>query len=125
MSAITSKLIGILNHSTFDLLKIIKGEKRSKTHTITRSQIPGEIVIFGTRRQHARVKKFLREEYADLLEEAGVDTVKELAQRKPENLYNKLVEVNAAKNLVRQLPGQSQVADWVAQAKKLPRAVFY
>ncbi|MFN2127171.1 MAG: DUF4332 domain-containing protein [Anaerolineales bacterium] len=65
------------------------------------------------------------EEYADLLEEAGVDTVKELAQRKPENLYKKLVEVNTAKNLVRQLPGQSQVADWVAQAKKLPRAIFY
>jgi predicted flap endonuclease-1-like 5' DNA nuclease len=65
------------------------------------------------------------EEYADLLEETGVDTVKELAQRKPENLYKKLVEVNAAKNLVRQLPGQSQVTDWVAQAKKLPRAVFY
>lgn len=65
------------------------------------------------------------EEYADLLEEAGVDTVKELAQRKPENLYKKLSEVNTAKKLVRQLPGQSQVADWVTQAKKLPRAIFY
>jgi len=65
------------------------------------------------------------EEYADLLEEAGVDTVKELAQRNPENLFNKLAEVNAAKKLVRQLPGQSQVANWIAQAKKLPRAIFY
>jgi len=65
------------------------------------------------------------EEYADLLEEAGVDTVKELAQRKPENLFKKLTEVNATKKLVRQLPGQSQVADWIAQAKNLPRAIFY
>ena len=65
------------------------------------------------------------EEYADLLEEAGVDTVMELAQRNPENLYKKLVEVNEQKKLVRQLPGKSQVENWVAQAKQLDRAVFY
>ena len=65
------------------------------------------------------------EEYADLLEEAGVDTVKELAQRNPENLYKKLVEVNEQKKLVRQLPGKSQVENWVTQAKQLDRAVFY
>lgn len=65
------------------------------------------------------------EEYADLLEEAGVDTVPELAQRNPQNLYEKLVAVNAEKNLVRRLPTQSQVEDWVAQAKKLPRVINY
>ena len=65
------------------------------------------------------------EEYSDLLEEAGVDTVKELAQRNPANLYKKLVEVNEQKKLVRQLPGKSQVENWVAQAKQLNRAVFY
>jgi len=65
------------------------------------------------------------EEYADLLEEAGVDTVKELAQRNPANLYKKLVGVNEQKKLVRQLPGKSQVENWVAQAKQLDRAVFY
>jgi len=65
------------------------------------------------------------EEYADLLEEAGVDTVMELAQRNPANLYKKLAEVNEQKKLVRQLPGKSQVENWVAQAKQLDRAVFY
>ena len=65
------------------------------------------------------------EEYADLLNEAGVDTVPELAQRNPEILYNHLVEVNQEKNLVRQLPGKSQVANWVAQAKQLPRVIYY
>ena len=55
--------------------------------------------------------KGIGEEYSDLLEEAGVDTVVELAQRNPENLYAKLQEVNAAKKLVRKLPAQSQVAD--------------
>lgn len=63
--------------------------------------------------------------YADLLEAAGVDTVPELAQRNAENLYHKLVETNAEKLLVRQLPGQEQVKDWVEQAKKLPRKITY
>ncbi len=65
------------------------------------------------------------EEYSDLLEAAGVDTVPELAQRKAENLYQKLAEVNEAKKLVRQLPTQAAVADWIEQAKQLPRVVTY
>lgn len=69
--------------------------------------------------------KGVASEYADLLEEAGVDTVPELAQRKAENLYQKIVEVNQAKKLVRKLPTAAQVADWVAQAKALPRKVNY
>ena len=69
--------------------------------------------------------KGVSEEYADLLEEAGVDTVPELAQRNPENLYQKLKETNAAKHLVRRLPGQSDVSKWVEQAKALPRVIEY
>jgi predicted flap endonuclease-1-like 5' DNA nuclease len=64
-------------------------------------------------------------EYSDLLEEAGVDTVVELAQRKAANLFAKLIEVNTAKKLVRKLPTQNQVEDWIAQAKKLPRVIKY
>jgi predicted flap endonuclease-1-like 5' DNA nuclease len=69
--------------------------------------------------------KGVGEEYSDLLEEAGVDTVPELAQRNPENLSAKLREVNDEKELVRRLPAQSQVADWVEQAKGMPRAITY
>ena len=69
--------------------------------------------------------KGVAEEYSDLLEEAGVDTVRELAQRNPRNLYQALVDKNEAKHLVRRLPSEGQVADWVAQAKKLPRVVKY
>ncbi|OGO36670.1 MAG: ferredoxin [Chloroflexi bacterium RBG_16_57_11] len=64
-------------------------------------------------------------EYADLLEEAGVDTVPELAQRKPDNLLEKMTAVNAQKKLVRRLPVLSQVESWVEQAKKLERKVSY
>ncbi len=71
-----------------------------------------------------RVKGIGRQ-YSDLLEEAGVDTVVELATRVPENLLAKMVEVNKAKNLVNKMPGVGQVKQWVAQAKKLPRVVTY
>lgn len=69
--------------------------------------------------------KGVGEEYSDLLEEAGVDTVIELAQRNPENLFEKLGQINQEKKLVRRLPTQEQVKDWVQQAKELPRAVSY
>jgi predicted flap endonuclease-1-like 5' DNA nuclease len=69
--------------------------------------------------------KGIGEEYSDLLEAAGVDTVVELAQRKADNLYAKLVEVNAAKKIVRQLPTQAAVEGWIVFAKELPRVVSY
>lgn len=64
-------------------------------------------------------------QYSDLLECAGIDSVPELAGRNAENLHAKMSEVNAAKKLVRVLPSAKQVIDWVAQAKKLPRAVHH
>lgn len=73
----------------------------------------------------ARVKG-IGEEYADLLELAGVDTVPELARRNAVNLHKKLVEVaEEKKNVVRRVPAASEVTKWVAAAKELPRAVKY
>ncbi len=63
--------------------------------------------------------------YAELLEEAGIDTVPELAKRKAENLYRKLHEINARKPVVRWLPTEKLVQDWVAQAGSLPRKLEY
>ena len=69
--------------------------------------------------------KGVGEEYSDLLEEAGVDTVVELATRNAENLHKKMLEVNEEKNLVRSPPTLDQVTDWVAEAKTLPRGIEY
>ncbi len=63
--------------------------------------------------------------YADLLEFAGVDTVPELAQRKPENLQAKMAEVNEENQLVQRVPPLTLVEDWVSQAKELPRVINY
>lgn len=64
-------------------------------------------------------------EYADLLEEAGVGTVPELAQRDPQRLYQRLAELNREKRWVRRLPSRSAVQDWIAQAGRLPRVIRY
>ena len=64
-------------------------------------------------------------EYSQLLEKSGVDTVNELKTRKPENLYAKILEVNAAKKLVRQVPGLESVKKWIKDAGKLGAKVTY
>jgi predicted flap endonuclease-1-like 5' DNA nuclease len=69
--------------------------------------------------------KGVGEEYSDLLEEAGVDTVVELAQRNAANLYETIQQTNARKKLVRRPPSKKMVNDWVNLAKKLPRKVYY
>ena len=65
------------------------------------------------------------EEYSELLEAAGVDTVKELQHRKADNLAARMAEVNAAKKLTRVVPAASQVAKWIEQAKSLPPIISY
>lgn len=69
--------------------------------------------------------KGIGEEYSDLLEEAGVDTVKELRNRDPKNLHLRLVELNERMNLVRRLPSVRQVTSWIRQAKSLSPMVRY
>lgn len=64
-------------------------------------------------------------QYAELLEVAGVDSVPELAHRKAENLYQKMVEVNQAKAVVRKLPTQSQVTNWIEQAQTMAKVVTH
>jgi predicted flap endonuclease-1-like 5' DNA nuclease len=64
-------------------------------------------------------------EYADLLEEAGVDTVPELAQRNPQNLAEKIEQINEKKKLVRRAPTAAEIDGWIKQAASLPRVITY
>ncbi|RIA56415.1 DUF4332 domain-containing protein [Dichotomicrobium thermohalophilum] len=69
--------------------------------------------------------KGVGEEYSELLEVAGVDTVKELRNRKPDNLRKAMVDANEKKKLVRQLPSLKQVEGWVKQAKDIDPIMSY
>lgn len=83
-----------------------------------------QILAWANRADLMRVRGVGRQ-YSDLLEASGVDTVPELAQRNSANLAARMAEVNAANSLVRVLPTESQVADWVGQAKELGRKIEY
>jgi predicted flap endonuclease-1-like 5' DNA nuclease len=65
------------------------------------------------------------QQYAELLEAAGVDSIPELAQRNAANLHQKLAELQEHKKLTGRAPALSQVEDWIQQAKQLPRLVTY
>lgn len=64
-------------------------------------------------------------QFAELLEAAGVDTVKELAHRNAENLAAKMAEVNAEKNLVNRVPVASELQRMIDGAKELPGVLTY
>ncbi len=89
------------------------------------TSIPEALVLkFANRADLMRVKG-IAEEYADLLEAAGVDTVPELARRNAANLAQALLKVNEDKKLTRRLPAETEVAKWIEQAKQLPRVLEY
>jgi len=63
--------------------------------------------------------------FGDLLEMAGVDTVKELAHRRPDNLLAKMVEINTEKKLSGRNPSLKDCESWVSQAKELGGKITY
>ncbi|MEQ5835520.1 DUF4332 domain-containing protein [Marinobacter sp. NFXS9] len=111
-------------HSLADLLKTC-GDPKGRRATAEQTGISEKLILGWVNRADLARINGISTQYADLLEYAGVDTVPELAQRKADNLHAKMAAVNEERKLVRQLPGMSQVEDWVKQAKALPRAVHH
>jgi predicted flap endonuclease-1-like 5' DNA nuclease len=99
--------------------------KKGRTELAEKTEISEKLILKWANHADLIRIKGIGGEYAELLEAAGVDTVPELATRKAENLYKKMLQVNEAKALVRKLPTQAQVEDWVKQAGALPRALQY
>lgn len=64
-------------------------------------------------------------EYAELLEAAAIDSAIELAERSPEKLYRKMLEINQSKKLVRKLPTEFQIGEWIGQARGLSKVVSH
>lgn len=99
--------------------------KKGRSEIAEKADIAEKLILkWANHADLARIKG-IGGEYAELLEASGVDTVPELANRNAENLFNKMQEINNAKSLVRKLPTQAQVEDWVKQASTLPRILQY
>jgi predicted flap endonuclease-1-like 5' DNA nuclease len=111
--------------ATTGTLFVAGSSPQGREELAEKTGISGKLILEWVNHADLFRIKGVGEEYSDLLEEAGVDTVPELAQRNPANLSAKLRIVNEAKRLVRRLPSEGQVSDWVEQAKRLPRVITY
>ncbi|HEX9956440.1 MAG TPA: DUF4332 domain-containing protein [Fibrella sp.] len=116
------KAQGLIDSDT--LLEATRTPKGRKELADTIGVDKGIILELANRADLARIKGIGRV-YSDLMEEAGVDTVKELSRRSPENLHAKLVEINTVRQLTQRPPSADQVAGFVEQAKSLPSMLEY
>lgn len=119
-----AKLIGQKIKNSEQLLSAATTPKARATLAAAAGMSAQDVLELANRADLARVKG-IGKVFSDLLENAGVDTVKELAQRKPANLHAKLAEVNAAKQFAKRAPTLVEVTDWVDQAKALPKMLKY
>jgi predicted flap endonuclease-1-like 5' DNA nuclease len=115
-------LAGIRNT---DSLLTAGSSPKGREELAEKTGISGKLILTWVNHVDLFRIKGVGEEYADLLEAAGVDTIPELAQRNSEHLFSKMVATNEAEKRVRKLPTQGQVADWIEQAKALPRVIHY
>jgi predicted flap endonuclease-1-like 5' DNA nuclease len=113
-----AKLQEVGVRTTEGLLKVAASKAGRRKLAAAADITESQILEWVNRADLIRIKG-VGEEYSDLLEAAGVDTVKELRNRNPNNLHQALLDVNTAKKLVRRPPSLSAVQGWVANAKTL------
>lgn len=111
-------------NTTEDLLKVA-GTKKGRIQLAETTGISEKLILTWTNHADLMRIKGIASQFSELLEAAGVDTVKEFATRLPENLHKKLVEVNSLKGLSGSVPSINALTDMIAQAKTLPQAVFH
>ena len=118
------KLIEAGINTVDDLLekgKTAKGRKDLEAAT----GISGKLILTWVNHADLFRIKGIGPQFSELLEASGVDTVKELALRRADNLAAKMLEVNEQKHLTKVVPTQKQLQDMIDQAKNLPGVVTY
>ncbi len=110
---------------TVEALLEAGASKNGREELAEKTGISEKLVLEWVNRADLARIKGIGSEYADLLEASGVDSVPELAQRNAANLTAKMEEVNEAKSLVRRVPSEKEVEDWISQAKDLPKVVTH
>lgn len=119
-----SKLLGIGINTVAKLLE--DGATRTGRLKLTETTgIPESLILTWV--NHADLMRIngIGDQFAELLEAAGVDTVKELRNRVPENLHAKVTEVNALKNLSGRVPTLNELTGMIEQAKGLEPVVTH
>ena len=112
------KLAGAEIKTTEDFLKFCC-EPKGRDQVAEQTGISPKLVLTWANMADMMRINGVGPEFAELLEAAGVDTVKELRHRRSDNLAAKMAEVNEEKKLTRQVPAESQIATWIEAAKTL------
>ena len=99
------------------------GTRKGRKDLVTTTGLNDKLMLEWVNRADLMRVKGIGSEYSDLLEAAGVDSVKELRNRTAPALSKKMVTINTKKKLVRRLPTESMVDRWIRHAKKLKPAV--
>ena len=110
--------------TTEDLLKMCC-DASGRKEIAEKTEISEKLILEWANLADLMRIKGVGEEYADLLEEAGVDTVKELATRNAENLAEAMDKVNAEKNLTNMVPNAGTVEKWIEEAKTLDPVITH
>jgi predicted flap endonuclease-1-like 5' DNA nuclease len=120
--AVVLKSAGI--RTTTKLLEAAKNPKGRKALAAETGIDEKQLLCWANMADRMRIRG-IGEDYAELLQAAGVDTVKELKYRNPAKLAKAMAEANAKRKLVRVLPSDLAVVRWIEQAKKLPLKITY
>ena len=120
-----AKMLAKASVTTTEGLLKAGGDPAGRRQLAAATGLAEEAILGWVNRADLMRVKGVGEEYSDLLEVAGVDTVKELRRRNPQNLHAAMVAANEEKNLVRRPPALSEVERWVEHAKTLAPAVTY
>jgi hypothetical protein len=120
--AVTFKAIGI--RTTHTLLEAARSPKGRKALAEKTGIDEKDILRLANMADRMRIKG-VGEDYAELLQAAGVDTVRELKYRNPSNLARAMAAANKQRNLVELLPSEKAVVRWIAYAKTLPLKISY
>ncbi len=111
--------------SSVDKLLQAGCDKKGRAHLAEQTQLSEARILKCVNMADLFRVKGVASQYAELLEGAGVDTVKELRHRNAENLAAKMEEVNAIRKLVRKVPSMKIIASWIDQAKVLPAVITH
>ena len=122
--AVADRLKGMRIRTTARYLEAAKNVRGRKTIAEHTGVDAGRILKWANLADMMRIKG-VGEEYSELLEAAGVDTVRELKHRNPQNLAQAMAAANARRKLVRLLPSEKAIAKWIAQANALPMKITY
>jgi predicted flap endonuclease-1-like 5' DNA nuclease len=120
-----SEKLAAIDLKTIDQYLLAAADRKGRKEIAETTGISSKLVLEWANRADLMRIEGIGEEYSDLLEQSGVDTVNELKYRNPEHLYNSLLETNEQKNLVRRVPSQNDVTNWVEFAKQLPVVLTY